>query len=395
MSWPEIHHPEFQQFVQDHLQEDPALLLLKYTGRVPFDLKEAVQQIASRQKGVKKLPEWTKNPDLIFPASLSLEQSSSEETAKFKSEGLEGASMIDLTGGFGVDSFYLSQGFDKAVYCEQQPDLFQLTKHNLEKLAPEKFEFFQGDGLEFLPLSNLKFDLIYADPARRGKGNQKLYKIQDCEPDLVSSWELLKSKADQILLKYSPMLDISQALGELPEIQKITILSVKNEVKELLLFWDRNNSNKQREIKIQDLGNNHPAFTFSPQEEEQAVSQISEVEKYLIEPISGILKSGSFKLFGQRFGLQKLDLNSHLYTCSEIPENIPARIFEIKEEVSPKKKEIQSRFPTGKVNILTRNYSSKPEEIKKKFGLKDGGEDFLIGTKTVGGFKLFWCKRIK
>ena len=119
------------------------------------------------------------------------------------------------------------------------------------------------------------------------------------------------------------------------------------------------------------------------------------MEKYIIEPISGILKSGSFKLFGQRFGLQKLDVNSHLYTCSEIPENIPARIFEIKEEVTPKKKEIQSRFPGGKVNVLRRNYSSKPEEIKKKFGLKDGGEDFLIGTKTVQGFKLYWCKRIK
>lgn len=395
MSWPEIHNPEFQQFVQDHLHEDPALLLLKHNGKVPFDLKVAVQQIAARQKGAKKLPEWTKKPDLIFPASLSLEQSSSEETAKFKSEGLEGASMIDLTGGFGVDSFYLSQGFDKAIYCEQQSELFQLTKHNLEKLAPEKFDFIQGDGLEFLAQSNLNFDMIYADPARRGKGNQKLYKIQDCEPDLVSSWELLKSKAGKILLKYSPMLDISQAWEELPEIQKITILSVKNEVKELLLFWDKNNPNQIREITIQDLGSDNPSFSLSQEEEEQAVSQISEVEKYIIEPISGILKSGSFKLFGQRFGLQKLDVNSHLFTCSEIPENIPARIFEIKEEVPPKKKEIQSRIPAGKVNVLTRNYSSKPEEIKKKFGLKDGGEDFLIGTKTVQGFKLFWCKRIK
>jgi 16S rRNA G966 N2-methylase RsmD len=395
MSWSEIYSPEFQQFVQDHLSEDPALLLLKFGGKVSFDLKEAVQQISARQKGVKKLPEWTKTPDLIFPASISLEQSSSEETARFKSEGLKGILMIDLTGGFGVDSFYLSQRFSNAIYCEQQAKLFQLTKHNLEILAPGKFQFKNGDGLEFLEKTNQHFDLIYADPARRGKGNQKLYKLQDCEPDLVSNWDLLKSKADQILLKYSPMLDISQALEELPEIQKITVLSVKNEVKELLLHWNKNLANVPRQVTVIDLRSNSPSFTFSPDEEEKAVSKLTEVDKYLIEPISGILKSGAFKLFGERFGLKKLEANSHLYTTSEVPSEIPARIFEIKEEVQAKKKEIKFRFPSGKVNVLTRNYISKPEEIKKKFGLKDGGDDFLIGTKTGSGYKLFWCKRIK
>lgn len=395
MNWEEIHSSEFQKFVQDHLKEDPALLLLKYSGKVPFDLKEAVQQISARQKGAKKLPEWSKNPHLIFPPSISLEQSSSEETARYKNQGLKGNIMIDLTGGFGVDTYYLSLGFAKAIYCEQQPDLFQLTKNNLEKLLPGKFEFYQGDGLEFLSNSNTYFDLIYADPARRGKGNQKLYKIQDCEPDLVSVWELLKSKANQILLKYSPMLDISQAWDELPDIQKIVILSVKNEVKELLLFWNKNNKDQPKEITVQDLGSEFLTFNFRPEEEEKAITIISEVEKYIIEPISGILKSGAFKLFGERFGLRKLEANSHLYTTSEIPTAIPARIFEIKEEISPKKKEIQSRIPGGKVNVLTRNYSSKPEEIKKKFGLKDGGSDYLIGTKTISGYKLFWCSRIK
>jgi len=395
MDFSEFHSAEFRQFVQDHLHEDPALLLLKFGGKVSFDLKEAVQQISARKKASKKLSEWTSNPDIHFPSSISLEQSSSEETAQFKAKEISGKYMIDLTGGFGVDSFYLSQTFDKAIYCEQQPVLFEITKHNLEILSPSKFDFFNGDGLEYLRDSDLHFDLIYADPARRGKGNQKLYKIQDCEPDLVSSWELLKSKADQILLKYSPMLDISQAWDELPDIQKITVLSVKNEVKELLLHWKRNSEAHSKQIQVQDLGNGLPEFSFEIDDETKAISQIGEAEKYLIEPISGILKAGAFKLFGYRFGLKKLDIHSHLYTSSELPNEVPGRIFEIVEEVPLKKPEIKARFPKGKVNVLFRNYASKPEDFKKKFGLKDGGDDYLIGTKSQSGYKVFWCKRLQ
>lgn len=400
MDFSEFHSAEFRQFVQDHLSEDPALLLLKFGGKVSFDLKEAVQQVSARQKASKKLPEWTSNPEIHFPASISLEQSSSEETARFKSKGLSGKLMIDLTGGFGVDSFYLSNAFEKAVYCEQQAELFQITKYNLELLEPfeglsGKFDFFNGDGLEYLRDTDLHFDMIYADPARRGKGNQKLYKIQDCEPDLVSSWELLKSKADHILLKYSPMLDISQAWEELPDIQKITVLSVKNEVKELLLHWRRNSDSSSKQIQVQDLGNGLPEFSFEIENETKAISQIGEAEKYLIEPISGILKAGAFKLFGERFGLKKLDTHSHLYSSSELPSEVPGRIFEIIEEVPLKKAEIKSRFPKGKVNVLFRNYATKPENFKKKFGLKDGGEDYLIGTKSQSGYKVFWCKRLQ
>ncbi|WP_026955184.1 class I SAM-dependent methyltransferase [Algoriphagus vanfongensis] len=406
MDFSEFHSAEFRQFVQDHLSEDPALLLLKFGGKVSFDLKEAVQQISARQKAYKKLPEWTSNPEIHFPASISLEQSSSEETARFKAKDVSGKQMIDLTGGLGVDSYYLSQAFDKAIYCEQQIELFQISKYNLELLEPSKgsksleglrskFEFFNGDGLEYLKDTDLHFDLIYADPARRGKGNQKLYMIQDCEPDLVSSWELLKSKADQILLKYSPMLDISQAWEELPDIQKITVLSVKNEVKELLLHWKKDSEGNSKQIQVQDLGNDLPQFSFELEEESNAISHFSEAEKYLIEPISGILKAGAFKLFGERFGLKKLETHSHLYTTSTLPNSIPGRIFEIIEEVPLKKAEIKSRFPKGKMNVLTRNFILKPEEIKKKFGLKDGGEDYLIGTKTPKGHQLFWCKRLK
>jgi 16S rRNA G966 N2-methylase RsmD len=394
MELSQYHRADLRQFVQDHLNEDPALLLFKFQGKTDFDLKAAVQQISARQKAKKKLSSWASNSELIFPASISLEQSSSEDTAEFKSKGRSGQLMIDLTGGFGVDSFYLSKGFEQAIYCEQQPELAQIVTHNLEILASGKFQIETGDGVEFLSKSEDHFELIYADPARRGDSNQKLYRLEDCQPNVVAAWELMKSKSDSILLKLSPMLDISQALEELPEIQKVQIISVKNEVKELLLSWEKKNSFDAMEIEAVELGKETHRFSYTPQEEIDAVSTFGEAEKYLIEPYSGILKAGAFKTFGNRFELKKLHVNSHLYTTSQLGAHIPGRVFEILEEINPKKNELKKRFPTGKVNVITRNYASGSDAFKKKFGLKDGGEDFLIGTKTESGFAIFWCRMV-
>jgi hypothetical protein len=386
---------EFHQFVQDHLEEDPAGLLFKYHEKVAFDLKMAVQQIAARQKAAKKLPSWSKNLHLLFPPSISVEQSSSEQTAAFKSEGLSGNCLIDLTGGFGVDFYHLSQRFEKGVYCEQQPELFQISKHNLSLLNPGKFDFVEGNGLDFLQKTELRFDLIYADPARRGTGNQKLYKLQDCEPNLVDAWGLLQRKSDHILLKVSPMLDLTQAWTELPDIQKIAVVSVRNEVKELLLHWEKAKMGAPKMISVVDLESGILPFEFAPSAEEQAHSKYAEAGKYLIEPLAGILKAGAFNLFGERFGLHKLERNSHLYTNDSLGEGIPGRIFEVVQEISPKKQEVKALFPSGKVNVICRNYSTGAEELKKKLGVKDGGDDFLIGSKTATGYKLYWCTRIQ
>lgn len=396
----QFHKADFQQFVQDHLNEDPALLLFRYQGKVDFELKAAVQQISARQKARKKLPSWASDSRIIFPPSISLEQSSSEETARLKAKNLSGKLMIDLTGGFGVDSFYLSQNFERAIYCEQQEELAVIAANNLEILAQGKFEIFQGDGLVFLEKSTVHFDLIYADPARRGKGNQKLYRLQDCEPDVVSTWELMKSKSNRILIKASPMLDISQSLTELPDIQKVKVISVKNEVKELLLEWSKEKeisdlSLGETEIEAVDLGEKEAHFSFSLSEESAEESVFGDAEIYLIEPLSAILKAGAFKSFGQRFGLKKLENNSHLYTSASLPKEIPGRVFEVLSEIQPKKEIVKKLFPSGKVNVVTRNYATGAEELKKKLGLKDGGEVFLIGTKTQSGFRVFHCRLVK
>lgn len=395
MDLSQYHRADFQQFVQDHLTEDPALLLFRHQGKIDFDLKAAVQQITARQKATKKLTSWASNPNLIFPTSISLEQSSSEQTADFKARERSGKLMIDLTGGFGVDCYHIGKRFEKAIYCERQQELAAIAAYNLEMLDAGKFEIVKGDGLAFLAQTGKHFDLIYADPARRGKGNQKLYKLQDCEPDVVSAWEMMKSKADSILLKVSPMLDISQAISELLDIQKVQVISVKNDVKELLLHWGKSFSESHLTIEAIDLGGSESSFSFEPGEEARINSTFGEVANYLIEPFSGILKAGAFKIFGERFGLKKLNPNSHLYTSAEVQTDIPARVFKVIQEVQPKKPEIKKLFPSGKVNVITRNYASGSEVLKKKLGVKDGGEDFLIATKTQSGFKVFWCRLAK
>ena len=191
------------------------------------------------------------------------------------------------------------------------------------------------------------------------------------------------------------MLDLTQAWTELPDIQKITVVSVRNEVKELLLHWEKAKIGAPKMISVVDLESEVLSFEFEPSAEEQAQSKYSEVGKYLIEPQAGILKAGAFNLFGERFGFYKLDRNSHLYTSEAFSAGIPGRIFEVVKEISPKKQEVKALFPSGKVNVICRNYSTGAEELKKKLGLKDGGADFLIGTKTATGYKLYWCTRIR
>lgn len=383
---------ELKQFVQDHQSEDPAQLLFAYSGKTDFDLKAAVQQIQSRQKAKQKLPSWTANQDLLFPVSLSLEQASSEETARFKSALVNGKTMIDLTGGFGVDTFFLSENFQKAIYCERDGELAAIVRHNFDLIKPGKFEIVEGDSLAYFSKSDEVFDLTYIDPARRGEHNQKLFKLADCEPDIVSNWSLLQSKSNAILIKASPMLDIKQALLEIPEIQKVWIISIKNEVKEVLLLWEKGKEGGERIIQAVDLqSDGQKGFSFTYEEEESSESIFGEVVKYLIEPYASVLKAGAFRSFGKRFGLKKLHPNSHLYACEDLPEKIPGRIFEVIQEISNPKKELKQLFPAGKVNVITRNYALSSDELKKKYKLQDGGKEFLIGTKVGEKFGLYYC----
>ncbi|QDH78095.1 class I SAM-dependent methyltransferase [Echinicola soli] len=392
-----IYTPELFQFVQDHLTEDPAQLLLRHRQSDKFDLKEAVAQIAARQKGLRKLPEWAANEAVIFPPAVSMEQCSSEQTATFKQRLAKGAFLLDLTGGFGVDAYYLGKHFEKVVYVERQEKLAAIADYNFSVLSGMEgtYQVHCDDALAFLKTVKEKADWIYADPARRGGGNQKLYKLADCEPNIISHWDILTQKTHNIMVKASPMLDIKEAIRELPALSEVHVVAVKNEVKELLLVWKEGEKESSRVITW-DLPSDEP-FRFKLGEEEHATATFSLPEKYLVLPSAAILKAGAFKSFGNRYQLHKLHPHTHLYTTDELAKTsgILGRVFMIQGEVKMDRKTIGKVFPSGQVNVITRNYPMKPEIIKKKFRLKDGGEDYLIACTVQDGTpKAFRCKRM-
>lgn len=393
----QLYSDQFYQFVQDHLQDDPALLLLKQRGIDGVDLKEAVQQIAARQKVAGKLPEWVANSRILFPASLSLEQSSSELTAKFKAKSTNGATLIDLTGGLGVDTFYMGQQFEKVVYLERQEALARLAEHNFSILNQSRtyYRVLAADSLSYLKESEDTYDWLYVDPARRGADNSKLYKLSDCEPDILENWELLKGRADHIMVKASPMLDIKAALNEIPEIQEVTVLAVKNEVKEVLLVWHKGESGETKITAVDLKGDAEDRFVFTFTQEKDAEVDYSLPQQYLIEPNAALLKAGGFRSFASAYGLAKIHPNTHLYTSSDLPKELPGRVFEIVEEIKLDKKVLKQIFPSGKVNVLVRNHPMKPDVIKKKYALKDGGSDFLLAATTMDGkARAYWCRRM-
>jgi len=392
-----VYTKKVKKFIQDYLHEkDPFKLFLSLQKKVDYDLKLAVEQLTARQKGLKKIPDWANNLSLFFPVNLSVEQASSEETARFKTELVKGTSMIDLTGGFGIDTFYLGANFKSVNYCERDEDLVDIFRYNMDILGMSHVKTFHGDGLEILGRFPEPFDLIYVDPARRGEHNQKLFKLADCEPDVVANWDLMKSKGKNILVKVSPMLDLKQTINELPEVQQIWVLSVKNEVKELLLLWQEEQELSEAQIHCVDLGTaGRQDFDFTLAKEQEASSTFSEVKSYIIEPMASIMKAGAFKLFGQQFGMDKLHPNSHLYTSDNYSEDIPGRVFEVIREFKQPKKELKSTFPSGKVNVISRNFALSTEEIKRKFKLKDGGEDFLICTKVGESYRVFHGRKLR
>jgi len=393
----QLHSDKFFQFVQDHLQEDPALLLLKQAKIAGLDLKEAVQQIAARQKLASKLPEWVADPKVLFPASLSLEQSSSELTAKFKAKNIAGRTLIDLTGGLGVDTFYMGQKFDQVVYLERQEALATLAEHNFSILNPSETQYLvlAGDSLSYLKESENTYDWLYVDPARRGANNSKLYKLSDCEPDILGNWELLKKRSSHIMVKASPMLDVKGVLNEIPDIQEVHIVAVRNEVKEVLLLWNSGREAVPRINAVDLKAGGEAIFTFTYDQEERTVADYLLPQRYLIEPDAAIMKAGGFRCFASTYGLYKLHPNTHLYTTSVFPAGIMGRVFEVVQELKLDKKVLKHAFPSGKVNVLVRNHPLKPDMLKKKYGLKDGGEDFLLATTTIDGkTRAYWCRRI-
>lgn len=376
-----ILHTGVQNFISENLNADIMSVLLRKDIFEHVSSKELVQQIESKKKCKKKLPLWFKTPKIYYPEKLNIEQTSSEITAQYKAEIVKGKSLLDMTGGFGIDSYYFSKKIDTVSHVEIDVNLAQISQYNFEVLGAKNIQNFNADGLSFLSQSDKQFDWIYIDPSRRNLKKGKVVFLEDYTPNITTHKDLLFSKADNILLKTAPLLDLSAGMKTLKHVKEIHIVAVNNEVKELL-WWLNNGFMEEPIIKTINLKTNcREIFDFKTNEESQSASILSKPKKYLYEPNASLLKSGAFKLIGQRFKLEKLHQHTHLYTSDQYID-FPGRRFLI-SHVHPYNKSTMRAFAFQKANITTRNFPESVSSIRKKFKIKNGGDTYLFFFKNL------------
>lgn len=374
---------DFLDFITCHAGDDIHKLLLARNKKYNFDYQLAVDQIEARKKIKTKLPLWYENPRLLFPSLVSAEQASSAITAAYKQHLLRGNTLCDLTGGLGVDTYYFSLVAKEVTYVERFAAYSDIAKHNFEVLEARNIRVVNADSREFVQLPDSCFSTFFIDPARRGEENKRLFALQDCEPDVVGLLPLLLSKAQRVVIKASPMIDIWQSLAELLPVTEVHIVSVRNECKELLFVADRETTGNPATIVCVNF-NTESTEHFSFTREEETASNPTHAEslkQYLYEPNASVLKGGAFKSVAMRLELEKLHPSSHLYTADKLVSDFPGRKFEITEVLDFSGKTLKSlnqKYP--KANITTRNFPLAVEEIRKRSKVKEGGDCYLFAT---------------
>lgn len=370
----EILNKEVQNYINANLETDLHSLLLKKSPFSEVSMQEMVQQIKGKKVAHRKFPFLLKE-NIVFPPNLNLEQASSQSTAEFKAENLNGKKFLDLTCGFGIDAYFLSQNFEEITLVEKNPELLDLVKHNWKIL--NKTATFVNENLEhFLAKNSESFDVIYLDPARRDSEKNKKFLLEDLSPNLLEIQDQLLEISSQIIIKLSPLIDISYLISVLKNVAKIQIIAVRNEVKELIVFLEKARKGDDVEISCINLESDDAEFAFQFKEEKTAVSAFSEPQQFLYIPNNAVLKSGAFNLVSQFFNGKKLHPNTHFYTSDKRIERFPGRILEINMIDS---KHIRKG---EKYNIISKNYPLSPDEIKKKYKILDGGNCYLIFTQT-------------
>ncbi|MDD3079218.1 MAG: SAM-dependent methyltransferase [Paludibacter sp.] len=372
-----------KQFIAEHINDDVNTLALQAKRYPEIDMEFALRQISGRQKIKQKLPSFYANPEIVFPVLLSVEQSSSEYTAQYKASLVSGERFTDLTGGFGIDCLYFSKNFGTAVYNERNTELYHLVKLNYAVLEAKNIVCFNKNADDLLfELSGQ--DVIYIDPARRDHSGNKVVSIADCEPDISILKNSLFEKAPVVLVKLSPMLDISLAIHDLPETAEVHVVSVDNDCKEVLLVLKKEFAEDVliKTVNIDKSGKYH-TFSFTRKNETETEIVFTSIPSgYLYEPDSSVMKAGAFKSIALHFELQKLHINTHLYASEKLIENFPGRVFNIEEICGSNKsdlKYLKSHYP--KANITARNFPSSVAQLRQKSGIKEGGDTYLFACK--------------
>lgn len=395
------------KFIRQHANDDVRKLALQGCKDAEVDLPMALQQIAGRQTAKKKLPTWAEADGVIYPPHLNMEQCSSEQTARYKASLItsKGDTYVDLTGGFGVDFYWMSQGFKHRYYIEQNAELCAIAEHNFQVLGLA-CSVCCCDTATFLA-DMPHADIVFLDPARRNEHGGRTYDIRDCTPNVLELLPLLLEKANKIILKLSPMFDWRKAVNDLKYVSEVHIVSVANECKELLLVLQQQvtdsptitcvNDDSVFKVVSSKETDGFPAGNQWFLSRKPMVSpQETNVTEYLYEPNASIMKAGCFAEIEQQYPARQLSTNSHLFQSSVEIEDFPGRRFQIQSVSSMNKQELKSSLSEIKqANIAVRNFPLSVEQLRKKLRLKDGGDIYIFAT-TVGNNQhmLYICRKI-
>lgn len=380
------------EFIRIHADEDVRQLAFLGKKHPEVDMAYALDQIAGRQKARVKIPSWAATDGIVYPPHLSMEQCSSEQTARYKARiAGEGKMIVDLTAGFGVDMAFMSAGFKQAVHVEMQPQLCAISSENYKCLGLNHVQVVCSDGVGYLHQME-HADLIFIDPARRDQHGARTYGIADCTPNVLEIIDEMLEKADRVMIKLSPMLDWQKAVSDIGRVSEVHIVSVANECKELLLEVKNGKGEKVKVFCVNDdqvfsyeIGELHP-FTLSP----------LHPFTFLYEPNASIMKAGCFQLIEHRFGITQPDANSHLFLSEQKVEGFPGRGFVIERVSTMNKRELKDALAgVDKANIATRNFPLSVADLRKRLKLKDGGDVYIFATTDAKkGHLVMVCRKI-
>lgn len=378
-------NPEISHFIREHLDDNPDQLLWKKNEYLDNRVVMAVEQIQARKNIKEKLPSWYACRNIFYPSKLSTEQCSSETTAPYKARLATGNSLCDLTGGLGVDTYFFSRQVDKVTYVERDESYCEAARSNFLALGATNIEIIHADATTVA--SQVITDTYYIDPARRTTDNKRVFALTDYTPNVLEIKETLLRQGQRLIIKISPMADLSAVLQLLPETTDVHVVSVRNECKELLFVLGKTPTSQAVNIHTVNFTDTEQHFSFLLEEEKEAQPRYtSHIGSYLYEPNSSVLKSGAFKLVANRYGLEKLHPHSHLYTSDHIVANFPGRTFQVKEILdfsSKLLKQISRTIP--KANITTRNFKLSVNELRTRSKIKDGGTTYLFATTLNDG----------
>jgi 16S rRNA G966 N2-methylase RsmD len=371
---------EIQSFIQEHEGDDLHQLMLQKEKYSHLPLPDIIEQISGRKRAKKKLPSWYETKNILYPSAVSVEQSSSEITARYKAGLFSGSAAVDLTGGFGVDSFYLAQKFNSFNYVEKNEDLANIAQHNFTCLRQHNIIPNISTAEDFITADKNEYDLIFIDPDRR-PGEKRVHGFKQSKPDLNALLPELLKISDQILIKASPMMDITQGIRELQHVKMVIVLAVDNEVKELL-FWINSKADSLK-IRCVNLKKEEEQILEYNAEQEHTPCKTAMLANYLYEPNAAIMKAGAHAQICGKFDLKKLNRNTHIYTSDKYLSEFPGRRFKVIAETNYNKQHVRAFLSSMKANISVRNFPDTPAQVKNKLGLKDGGEHYIFGFSNM------------